>query len=134
MIRKTPRTLGFYERKLATCLLGATSMLWALVPYMGSGQHTLFTNYIREATRGDLWFAVMFIIGMLQLFGGACPRRSLRHFGLMMGAFVWGATFLMFMAKSFITPVTVSMGLFSAFSVLILLQDTRMKPRDDADE
>lgn len=138
-IRLGPRSgvrmsLAFYERKLATAFIGVLTMVWSLIPYIGSGADTLFTKFIREETRGDTWFAIMFITGLMQLIGGICPRRSLRHHALMMGAFVWGATWLMFMSRAFITPVTMTLGLFSAFCVVLLIQDTRMKPREQADE
>ena len=52
----TPRSLAFYERKLATALMGSTMILWAMVPFWGVGEHTLFAKFIRQELGGVVWW------------------------------------------------------------------------------
>ena len=33
--------------------IGVLTMIWSLIPFIGSGANTMFTQFIREESRGD---------------------------------------------------------------------------------
>ena len=119
------------EIRYCALLIGCIQMAWAFLGVTDAHEVSLFARTLRDSGLGYSWFSVMFVGGLFLSLGALLPMRHFRHISLYLSSLIWMATFFVFLGSAPITPVVISMPLFSIFSVLLIYSDAKRKTRGD---
>lgn len=117
------------EVRYCVLLIGLIQMAWAFIGLTDSHKFSLFARTLIESGLGYSWFSVMFVGGLFLVLGALLPMRHFRHISLYLSSLIWMAMFFVFLEHAPMTPVVVSMPLFSIFSVLLIYSDAKRKIR-----
>ncbi len=116
------------EPKLASLLIGCIQVLWSFLSFSGD-YDTLSLAIVSHRIEHE-WFFMMFGTGILLIAGSVCRWRSGRHIGLFLSMLVLLSTFGVFVKFSAWTPVTATMPLLALMCLILLVHDSRGKPRE----
>ena len=112
---------------LGAVLVGCIALVWVPVPFEPS--LLVSSGWLKYAGLEWLWPVYLFVGGSSTIYGALKPNRSVRFWSLVALA-VFFAAFSMLMLEYFTyNPTMAASAVLAIFCVVILIRDTRRKPR-----
>ena len=108
-------------------LIGCLAIAWSPMPF--ATPELITSGWLAHAGLSLLWTVYLSIAGSALIYGALKPHRSIRFWSLVALVFFFSAFSMLAIEHWRYNPTMAASIVLSVFCVIILIRDTRRKPR-----